>query len=105
MPTYEFRCQNAECKHEWEDYLSIVAPDPEECPTCKAKQVLRLCSLGSKGVVELTGDALTDKIKQDVKVLKADAAKNEKVYANMLGEDKYQALQVRLDNQKKNKFR
>lgn len=82
--------------------MSIKAPDPEKCPTCAATQVLRLCSLGSKGVVELTGTDLTDKIKADVKTLKADAAKSEKLYANMLGEDKYQALQVRLDNQKKN---
>jgi putative FmdB family regulatory protein len=103
MPTYEFLCQVEECKHEWEDVLSIVAPDPEECPKCHAKgQVLRLISGGSgKGSVELYGQDLLDKCKDDARKLKQDAAKSEKVYSNLLGEDKYQAMQVRLDNQKK----
>lgn len=103
MPTYEFQCQ--ECKHEWEDFLSIKAPNPEECPTCKAKQILRLCSMGSKGVVELTGQDLVDKLKADAEGIKKDAAQKEKVYANLLGEDKYQALQTRIDQQKREKRR
>jgi putative FmdB family regulatory protein len=98
MPTYEFQCQ--ECKHEWEDYMSITAPDPEACPKCQHTKPLRLCSLGSKGVVELTGQDLVDKLKSDAQGLKKDAAAKEKVYANLLGEDKYHALQTRMDRQK-----
>lgn len=105
MPTYEFQCQ--ECKHEWEDFLSIKAPDPEECPSCKAKdKTLRLISGGSgKGVVELTGQDLIDKVKADVRDLKKDAAKSDKVYANLLGDDKYQQLQTRMDQQKRERRR
>jgi putative FmdB family regulatory protein len=101
MPTYEFQCK--ECKHEWEDFMSIKAPDPEECPSCKVKgQVLRLISGGSgRGTVELYGHELVDKLKGDAQKLKQDAAKNEKVYANLLGDDHYQALQTRIDTQKK----
>lgn len=101
MPTYEFQCQ--ECKHEWEDFMSIKAPDPEECPSCKVKgKTLRLISGGSgKGTVELTGQELADKLKDDTRKLKEEAHKSEKVYANLLGDDKYHALQTRLDNQKK----
>lgn len=104
MPTYEFQCQAENCKHEWEDFMSIKAPDPEECPKCHIKgQVLRLISGGSgKGSVELYGQDLIDKCRADAQQIKKDAAKNERVYANLLGEDKYQALQTRLDNQKKN---
>lgn len=101
MPTYEFQCQ--ECKHEWEDFLSIKAPDPEECPSCKAKgKTLRLISGGSgKGTVELYGQELVDKLKGDAQKLKQEAAKDEKVYANLLGEDKYQNLQTKMDQQKR----
>jgi putative FmdB family regulatory protein len=101
MPTYEFQCQD--CKHEWEDFLSIKAPDPEECPGCHTKgKTLRLISGGSgKGVVELTGQDLVDKIKSDAKKIKQDAAKDEKVYANLLGDDKYHSLQTKMDQQKR----
>jgi putative FmdB family regulatory protein len=109
MPTYEFKCKavvdEVECGHEWEEYLSIKAPDPDECPKCHAKgKVLHLISGGSgKGTVELYGQDLVDKIKSDAKKLKADAAKDEKVYANLLGEDRYQQLQTRMDKQKRSR--
>lgn len=99
MPTYEFQCK--ECKHEWELFQSMSAPDPTECPECHKTDVLKLCSLGSKGVVELTGQDLVDKVKSDTQQLKKDAAKSEKLYANMLGEDKYHNLQTRMDRAKR----
>lgn len=100
MPTYEFQCED--CKHEWEVYQSMSAPNPDECPSCKVKdKVKKLISLGSKGVVELYGQDLVDKIRADAKKTKEEAAKDEKVYANLLGEDKYQSIQVRMDEQKR----
>lgn len=106
MPTYEFKCQaeveGKECAHEWEEFLSIKAPDPEECPKCKVKgKVLRLISGGSgRGKVELTGQDLVDSIKADAQKIKQQAAKDEKVYANLLGEERYQGLQKKMDQQK-----
>ncbi len=111
MPTYEFKCQAVldgyPCAHEWEEFLSIKAPDPEGCPKCKSKgQVLRLISGGSgRGVVELTGQDLVDKVKTDIRNLKQDAAKSDKVYANLLGDDKYHKLQTQMDRQKKERRR
>jgi len=101
MPTYEFCCQESECKYEWEEWLSMTAPNPESCPKCNKSSVKKLISLGSKGVVELTGQDLVDKTKADIRKLKQDAAGSEKVYANLLGETKYQDLQVRMDRQKR----
>lgn len=99
MPTYEHRCDT--CKHEWEDTYSIKADPPKNCPQCNAESVVRLISLGGKGVVELNGQELIDKIKGDAKQLQKDAAKSDKVYANLLGEGRYHDLQTKLDRRKR----
>ena len=101
MPTYLYLCE----KHgEFEEFHSITIK-LEYCPQCKNdgknEPVERLISLNSKGIVELYGNELTDKIKADARQLKKDAAKDEKVYSNLLGEEKYQTLQVKLDDQKR----
>jgi putative FmdB family regulatory protein len=110
MPTYEFKCQavleeEKPCDHEWEEFLSITAPDPEECPKCHSKgKILRLISGGSgRGTVELYGQELVDKLKADANKIKGEAAKNEKVYANLLGEDRYQQLQTQMDQRKRDR--
>lgn len=102
MPTYEHICLS--CNHKWEDEYSIKSDPPKTCPACAQESVKRLISGGSgRGRVELTGQDLIDKIKGDAKQLKNDAAQKEKIYANLLGEDKYQSLQTRMDNQKRNR--
>ncbi|MGI0058155.1 MAG: FmdB family zinc ribbon protein [Nitrosotalea sp.] len=99
MPTYEYQCE--ECKHEWEDFLSMSATNPD-CPKCQAKdKTKKLISLGSKGIVELEGQELVDKLKSDARKMKKEAAKDERVYANLLGEDRYQSLQTKMDQQKR----
>lgn len=103
MPTYEHRCDT--CKHEWEDSYSIKQDPPKSCPECKAETVTRLISLGGKGIVELQGQELVDKLKADAQNLKKDAAAKEKVYANLLGEDRYQSLQTQMDRNKREKRR
>lgn len=37
MPTYEFRC--TACKHQFEVFQSMSAPDPEACEQCGAAQL------------------------------------------------------------------
>lgn len=97
MPTYEYECPT---HGEFEETHSIHTK-LEHCPQCKEagteQTVKRLISLGGKGVVELSGQELINKIKGDVTQLKKDAAKSDKVYANLLGESKYHDLQTRLD--------
>ena len=103
MPTYLYECS----KHgEFEEVHSIKIT-LEDCPKCQEEglvpQKLKpLISGGSgRGIVELTGQDLVDKCKADARQIKKDAAKNEQVYANLLGADKYQALQTRMDKQKR----
>lgn len=99
MPTYEFKCEADSCGHEWEEWLSITAPNPKRCPKCETcDKVLRLISGGSgRGVVQLTGQDLANKVKADAAQLQKDAARDEKVYSNLLGESNYERLQTRID--------
>jgi putative FmdB family regulatory protein len=103
MPTYCHQCENPECNHEWEDDYSIKVDPPKECPLCHQQTAKRVISLGGKGVVELTGQDLVNKTKEDIQKLKAEMKTNTKLYANMLGEEKYHNLQTRLDRQKRNR--
>jgi putative FmdB family regulatory protein len=104
MPTYEHCCTNEACKHEWEDEYSIKQDPPKICPKCQQETAQRLISGGSgKGNVELYGQELIDKLKGDAKTLQKDAARNEKVYANLLGDDKYHALQTKMDQRKRDR--
>jgi putative FmdB family regulatory protein len=104
MPTYEHACSNDACKHEWDDTYSIKVEPPKVCPKCGLETAKRLISLGGKGVVELSGQDLLDKLKTDTKQLKKDMNKSENVYANLLGESKYQDLQSRMDRRKRDKY-
>ncbi len=99
MPTYDHRCDS--CLNEWEESYSIKADPPKFCPKCNAETVTRLISLSGKGIVELTGQDLVDKIKGDVKQLKKDMSKSANVYANMLGESNYNRLQTSIDRRKR----
>lgn len=102
MPTYEHLCTDTNCNHEWEDFYSIKAEPPTTCPKCNKETAKRLISGGSgRGVVELGGNELVEKVKSDAQALKREAAASEKVYANLLGEQKYQDLQTRMDRQKR----
>jgi len=99
MPTYLYECS---AHGEFEEYHSINHLI-EDCPKCQAEgkeviqKVKRLICGTAKGVVELTGQDLVDKVKADAKQLQRDAAKDEKIYANMLGEAKYHQLQTKMD--------
>jgi putative FmdB family regulatory protein len=101
MPCYEHSCKNSDCNHEWEDEYSIKDDPPEYCPKCGQKTAQRLISLGGKGIVELTGRDLVDKIKADAQTLKRDAAKDAKIYSNLMGENKYNDLQTRMDRRRR----
>jgi len=103
MPTYDYECPT----HGIFEEFHSTSIKLEQCPQCKEagkdQEIKRLISLGSKGVVELYGNDLVDKLKEDVQKLKGEAAKDEKVYSNLLGEDKYQAMQTKIDRQKRNR--
>ena len=94
MPTYEHRCTDAECNHEWEDEYSMMEDPPKFCPKCNKETTMRLISGGGGCKVELTGHELTQKINEDTVKLKKDLRKSENLYANFIGEEKYQNTKV-----------
>lgn len=101
MPTYLYECKT---HGEFEEYHSMSVT-LEDCPKCQAEgtevqKLKKLINCGTRGVVELTGSDLDDKIKADVQQLKKDMHKSDKVYANLLGEQKYHELQTKMDRAK-----
>jgi putative FmdB family regulatory protein len=98
MPTYSHLCDN--CQHEWDDFYSINANPPTTCPQCQQETAKRTISGGSgRGIVELTGNDLVEKIKGDAKRIEKEASTNENTYANLLGEARTQSIQTRIDQQ------
>lgn len=99
MPTYLYECPD---HGEFEEYHSM-SHLIEDCPKCQAEgketvqKVKRLICGTSRGIVELTGQDLVDKVKSDAKQLQRDASKSEKIYSNILGEEKYHQLQTKMD--------
>ena len=87
MPVYEHRC--TECEYEWEDIFKLSDPVPEECPECHTKgKVERLISW-CRGKVELSGRELTQQLWAEGKQLAKKAQKDEKLAADIIGQDKY----------------
>lgn len=101
MPTYLYECP---VHGEFEEFHSMSIK-LEHCPTCEKEnvtsEVKRLICGTSKGVVELYGNDLVAKTKEDIKKMKSDMHKSEKIYSNMLGEDKYQKMQTQMDKNKR----
>lgn len=99
MPTYLHEC--ADCKLEWEDIYSIHDDPPTVCPTCKSNNVRRLIASTSAIKVELSGQELKQKVLADAKAFRAEALKDEKLMANIVGEQKYQENAVAREKQRK----
>lgn len=97
MPTYEHLC--LQCNKEFEDIYGMTEPVPTKCPLCNfVGKVKRLVSGGSgKGIVSVTGHELRAKLKQEGQQLKRDALKDERVLANLVGEEKFQKNTVKLE--------
>lgn len=103
MPTYLHSCTDKDCAHEWEDFYSVSKDPPKICPKCNKETAERLICGTSRGVVELYGQDLVDKIKGDTQQLKKDMGKSEKTYSNMLGESRYESMQKQMDKAKKDR--
>lgn len=98
MPTYEHCCEK--CKHEWEEEYKMADPVPNTCPKCKVKgKVKRLISVCA-GTVILTGKENVKKQWAEGKKIAAEAAKNENLLANLVGESTYHQKQLARDKNK-----
>jgi putative FmdB family regulatory protein len=101
MPTYEHQCTNTECNHEWEDYYSVTEDPPKICPKCQKETAKRVITCMAKGIVKLEGQELIDKCVADGKKMAREASKDPNLYANLIGESKYNELQTKLDRRGK----
>lgn len=102
MSTFLYSCEifgEFEREHSVHTILEI-------CPLCEEKQLeahkpKRLINCTSVGKVVLSGNDLTAKIKSDTQQLKRDMHKDERLYSNLVGNDKYEVLQTAIDKNKK----
>ncbi|MCK4914063.1 MAG: zinc ribbon domain-containing protein [Planctomycetes bacterium] len=58
MPTYDYICENCECK--FEQFQSIVAKPLRKCPECKKLKLKRLIGAGSGIIFKGSGFYQTD---------------------------------------------
>ena len=101
MPTYFHKCNDNQCNNEWEDFYSMMQEPPKVCPKCNQETAKRVIVPCGKGVVELYGQELVEKLKGDAKEIQREASKDANKYASLIGEDKYQQLQTQMDRQKR----
>ena len=101
MATYLYECP---IHSEFEEEHSMKTK-LDFCPKCKENgvetAVKRLINCVTKGVVELYGQDLIDKVKVDSKNLQKEAAENANKYASLLGEDRYHKLQTQMDRRRR----
>jgi hypothetical protein len=103
MPTYTYLCEPLDVEFEEFHSNAIVL---ETCPECEKANLpqhkpKRLICGTTRGVVQLEGQDLVDKMKEDVKQMKKEMHKDQYKYANLVGESHYQSLQQRIDKQKR----
>lgn len=104
MPTYIYFCGDGH--NEFEEYHSMSDEAKlKECPHCRKEKdistpVKRLINSMTKGVVELTGQEYTDKVKQDAAAYKKEVYRSELLYSNVLGDNNYSKVQQKLDRQR-----
>lgn len=102
MPTYLYMCP---IHKEFEEFHSM-SKTLEYCPKCEEEKLepqklKKLINCSSRGQVILTGQDLVDKVKSDTTQLNKDIHSSTNLYANVLGENKYQSLQQKMDRQKR----
>lgn len=52
MPTYEYKCQDEACQHQWEEDGLIKDPPTEICPKCQKKTAKRQISAGTGFILQ-----------------------------------------------------
>jgi hypothetical protein len=103
MPQYTYICEINNEEFETEHSIKIVL---EECPICKEKGLeahapKRLISCITKGVVQYTGHEFDQKHKEDLNKMRKEIYGNEKLYANVIGENNYNNTQSQIDRRGK----
>lgn len=108
MATYNYICGSLkepgkhgefEVEHSVKDQLTFCPKCVEEGVT--NQPVMRLISAATPGKVELEGQDLVNHIKSDARRIEREASQNETKYANLLGNDRMQQIQKRIDRSRR----
>lgn len=91
MPTYDHECY--ECQHIWEDTYSIHQDPPTVCPVCGGKARRIITGVPACKVV-LSGRELRAHIKDEQKKIRQQLKTDEKLRANISGEDNYHNTKI-----------
>lgn len=102
MAIYDYQCD----KHGVFEVTHSIKIKLEHCPKCEEEgdathPVERLISLNGKGVVELTGNELKEKVLSDAKAYKAELSRNENTHANFVGESRFNSIQSSMDRRRR----
>lgn len=102
MPTYLYECP-VHGEFEEEHSVKIKLEKCTKCKSDKLKPIQKIKRLlyPSAGKVTLSGQELIQKTKEDGKKLGEKALKDERLAANMMGEERYNKRQLELDSFKK----
>jgi len=93
MPFYDHECK--ECGHIWEDFYSMVTDPPDKCPECGFISKKHRVPINHIEVrAPLTGRDLKTKLTAERRQLREKLNKDEKLRANIAGEDRYQNSEV-----------
>jgi putative FmdB family regulatory protein len=60
MPTYQYECDNPECKHTFEHMQGMTTAKLKNCPKCKKDTLVRLIGKGSGIIFKGPGFYATD---------------------------------------------
>ena len=60
MPTYEYRCENKNCNHQFEEFQRMTAERLTTCPECKKDALKRLIGRGGGVIFKGSGFYATD---------------------------------------------
>ena len=101
MPVYDLECSN--CGHCFEEYYYTTEEPSKTCPECNQETAQRVICSATKGVVVLYGKELIAKLQADGKKIAADAARDPKLYANLVGESTYENMQKSIDKRKRDR--
>ena len=101
---YDHICTDENCNHTWADSYSIKADPPKICPKCNQETAKRLISGCGYGRVELSDDEFKASLKDSTRQMQKEMHSDANIYSNMIGPDKYQALQTAIDKRKREKY-
>lgn len=90
MPYYDHECER--CGYLWEEFYSMNADPPTECPKCKgpAKRVILKCPMTK---VALGRNELKQHIKEEEGKIRKQMKTDENLRANIMGETAYENTQ------------